>query len=187
MKKLLFGLVATVMLSVAGNAQTTIELPEEIAGLIKSPIKEANISNEEAEVLIKKLVLLNNSLKSVKDIDYKTLLAAKTSNVSELKNTEYLNWISYYNKCITQEDLINKSLDLINLSKSSKEIVFHIYTNYSIQLMNAYNVTSATSKARVKRPCSNIDILTAAACGCAITGGPWGGVGALCLIAYFGC
>ncbi len=37
------------------------------------------------------------------------------------------------------------------------------------------------------RGCSNIDALTAAAAGCAITGGPWGGVAALCMIGYFGC
>jgi len=185
MKKLVFGLIATVMFGFVGSAQNEIKLPAELERIITKQLINVNISSEDADILVKKLVLFNNAFVKITNTDYKSLSSEKASNILTYQSSDYFKWSAAFKKTTTIEEIIKTCAELSHQKKSSKEISYYIFTSYSVQILQAYNnSTSITSK---KNPCSNIQILEAAGCGCAITGGPWGGIGALCLIAYFGC
>ena len=182
MKKLVFGLIAMVMFGCIGNAQTTIKLPVELEKIITKPLTNVNINSDDADILVKKLVLLNSTLSKIKDTDYDSLSTEKESNLLTYQNSDYSKWSVAFNETTTIDEIIDTCAKLAYQETSSEEISYYVYTSYSLQILQANARTSAS-----KKRCSNIEILTAAGCGCAITGGPWGGVAALCLIAYFGC
>lgn len=162
MKKLLFGLIATVMFGFVGNAQDGyLKLSSELSNKVKNPIKiylgenSTVLTSENQSKMSKYLLDFNSGTLDFKNLDVKELKGKYDElNTQYSKDETYLLMQNIIKTSSSPQEVLSKiENDLVNNRIPKDKINQFILWHYSIQIADYNNVFDNNVNGRAAGPC----------------------------------